>query len=65
MQVTIELTEKEYKQIEKRVKIAIATKPSNVANLSVTDQVLVRLCLAVIRGAHEENKEKLHERQTT
>ena len=56
MQVTIEITEEEYMQIESHAKRSLMMDQIGMANLTIADKILARICVAVSRRLGKLNK---------
>lgn len=57
MQVTIEITEEEYAQVESYTKRALLMSQIGMANLTIVDKILGRLYMAVGENAKQAQKE--------
>jgi len=60
MQITIEITEEEYTQIEMYTRRVLVMAQDGITDLTIADKILRRLCVAVgenIRKA-QQNKER-------
>ena len=53
MQVTIEITQEEYEQVEKHTKRALVMSQIGMGTITIADKMLGRLCMAVGKKARK------------
>lgn len=57
MQITIEITQEEYEQVEKHTKRALVMSQIGMGTITIADKMLGKLCMAVGKKARESQKD--------